>query len=198
MRSASAFAVALAGSLLFGTLPQAGAQQTDPPAADTRVTPAPSGYVVGAGDVLQVVVRKEPELTRDQLVRPDGRVTIPLLGEIEAAGKTPEQIADEIARGLARFVNAPRVTVGISQAASARVYIIGQVVRAGEVPLSIPLTVVQALSLAGGFKEFAKKDSIRVVRRDGRVTTFNYKRFEAGLDLARNVALEPGDTVVVP
>ncbi len=201
MGSARANAVAVVawvGFLLFGTAPQAVAQQPSAPAPDAKVSPAPSGYVVGAGDVLQIVVRKEPELTRDQIVRPDGRVTIPLLGEIEAAGRTPEEIADEITRGLARFVNAPRVTVGVSQAASARVYVIGQVVRAGEVPLSVPLTVVQALALAGGFKEFAKRDSIRVVSRDGKVITFNYKRFEAGQDLARNVALKPGDTVVVP
>jgi len=171
---------------------------TTPAAADVKPTPLPSGYVVGAGDVLQIVVRKEPELTRDTVVRPDGRVTIPLLGEIAAAGRTPEDIAEEIRRGLSRFLTAPVVTVGVAQATSARVYIIGQVVRAGDVPLSAPLTVVQALALAGGFKEFAKTDSIRVVGRDGKVVTFNYKKFEAGRELNRNVSLKPGDTVVVP
>lgn len=183
-------------------LPVASAAAPPTPAtaapAAAKATPPPPGYVVGAGDVLQIVVRKEPELTRDTVVRPDGRVTVPLLGEIAAAGRTPEEISEEITRGLARFLTAPLVTVGVAQAISARAYIIGQVVRAGEVSLSAPLTVVQALALAGGFKEFAKTDSIRVVGRDGKVATFNYKKFEAGQELNRNVSLKPGDTVVVP
>jgi polysaccharide export outer membrane protein len=153
---------------------------------------------VGPGDVLQVVVWKEPELTRDVLVRSDGRATLPLLGDVDAAGRTPGQLADQIARGLGRFVTSPQVTVGVSQALSARVYVIGQVVRSGEIPLSVPLTVVQALALSGGFKEFAKTDSILVVSRDRVVTPFNYKRFEAGRDLEQNVTLQAGDTIVVP
>lgn len=168
-------------------------------------TPAPSAaapvatpeYAVGPGDLLQVVVWKEPDLTRDVLVRVDGRATLPLLGEVEAIGRSPKQLADEIARGLSRFITAPQVTVGVSQAA-ARVYVIGQVTRSGELPLSIPLTVVQALALSGGFKEFARTDSILIVGRDRTVTPFNYKRFEAGRDLENNVVLKPGDTVVVP
>jgi polysaccharide export outer membrane protein len=143
------------------------------------------------------VVWKEPDLTRDVLVRVDGRATLPLLGEVEAIGRSPKQLADEIARGLSRFITAPQVTVGVSQAA-ARVYVIGQVTRSGELPLSIPLTVVQALALSGGFKEFARTDSILIVGRDRTVTPFNYKRFEAGRDLENNVVLKPGDTVVVP
>jgi polysaccharide export outer membrane protein len=155
-------------------------------------------YSVGPGDQLQIVVRKEPELTRDVVVRPDGRITVPLLGDIDAAGKTPAELADEITRGLARFVNAPRVTVGVGQAVSARVFVIGQVNRAGEVSLTTPLTVVQALALAGGFREFAKRESILVVGRDRKVRTFNFKKFESGQDLDSNVVLRPGDTVVVP
>jgi polysaccharide export outer membrane protein len=148
--------------------------------------------------VLQIVVRKEPELSRDALVRLDGRITVPLLGDLEVAGRTPKEVSDDIARGLARFVSAPSVTVAVGQATSARAYVIGQVVRSGEIPLSVPLTVVQALALAGGFKEFAKKDAILVVGRDRKVTPFDYKKFEAGRDLEQNVGLKPGDTIVVP
>jgi polysaccharide biosynthesis/export protein len=175
------------------TLPQA-------PAAAKAVTATPTReqYTVGPGDVLQIVVRKEPELSRDALVRIDGRITVPLLGELEAAGRTPKEISEDIVRGLARFVNAPSVTVAVGQATSIRAYVIGQVVRSGEIPLAVPLNVVQALALCGGFKEFAKKDSILVVGRDGKVTPFDYKKFESGRDLEQNVGLKPGDTIVVP
>jgi polysaccharide export outer membrane protein len=166
------------------------------PAAGAAL-PATPEYTIGPGDLLQIVVWKEPDLTRDVLVRVDGRATLPLLGEIEAAGRSPRQLADAIARGLAKFINAPQVTVGVGQVA-ARVYVIGRVVRSGELPLSLPLTVVQALALSGGFQEFARTDSILVVGRDRTVTPFNYKRFEVGRDLESNVTLRPGDTVVVP
>ena len=191
--------------------PPPSASEADKPAAGlvdaTRPTPAEAetpaaggadAYTVGPGDELQIVVRKEPELSRDTVVRPDGRITVPLLGDVDASGKTPSALAEEITRGLTRFVNSPRVTVGVGRAVSARVYVIGQVTRAGEVSLATPLTVVQALALAGGFKEFAKRESILVVGRDRKVTTFNFKKFEAGVDLESNIALRPGDTVVVP
>ena len=144
------------------------------------------------------MVWKEPELTRDVLVRVDGRITLPLIGEVEAAGRSPLQLAEEITKSLGRFLAAPQVTVGVGQATRARVYVIGQVVRSGEIPLAFPLTVVQALALSGGFKEFARADSILIVGRDRDVTAFNYKKFEAGRDLIQNVTLQPGDTIVVP
>jgi polysaccharide export outer membrane protein len=187
--------------ILIGLLPgavEAQAQKTGTVQPASVSPDRPEGYTIGPGDTLQVVVWKEPELTRDVLVRIDGRATLPLLGDIEAAGRTPKELAEGIANNLSRFVNSPRVTVGISQATSARVYVIGQVVRSGEIPLSVPLTVVQALALSGGFKEFARTDSILVVGRDREVTPFNYKRFEAGRSLEQNVSLKPGDTVVVP
>jgi polysaccharide biosynthesis/export protein len=201
VRGKGAAGATLAGLLLFGlwsrpAQPQAtstGASEPKPEAASTG--PA---YKVGPGDVLQIVVWKEAELTRDVLVRADGWITLPLLGDVEAAGRAPRQLADEITRGLTRFLSAPQVTVGVGQATRARVYVIGQVVRSGEIPLSFPLTVVQALALSGGFKEFARADSILIVGRDREVTSFNYKRFEAGRDLVQNVILKPGDTIVVP
>lgn len=173
---------------------QAGAGPAQP---KTAAVGAAQEYRIGAGDLLQVVVWKEPELSRDVPVRVDGRATLPLLGDVEATGRRPEELAAEIAQGLARYITAPQVTVGVSQAA-ARVYVIGRVVRSGELPLTMPLTVVQALALSGGFQEFARTESILVVGRDRSVRPFNYKRFEEGRDLENNVELRPGDTVVVP
>lgn len=190
----------LGGLLLLGIAAEGAQAPSQPPAAAGAATAAPTRgeYTVDSGDVLQIVVRKEPELSRDALVRLDGRITVPLLGDIEVAGRTPKEVSEDIARGLARFVSAPSVTVAVGQAASARAYVIGQVVRSGDISLSVPLTVVQALALSGGFKEFAKKDAILVVGRDRKVTPFDYKKFEAGRDLEQNVGLKPGDTIVVP
>ena len=154
-------------------------------------------YSIGPGDVLQIVVWKEAELTRDVVVRADGHITVPLLGDVAAARHSPAELAESISRGLGRFVNSPRVTVGVSQA-SARVYVIGQVGRSGEIPLNVPLTVVQALALAGGFREFARTDSILIVGRDSSARSFNYKKFEVGRDFSQNVVLRAGDTIVVP
>lgn len=191
----------LVGVLALALLPKSASAQakntpTEKPAnAAASTLPA---YKVGPGDILQIVVWKEPELTRDVLVRVDGRITLPLIGEVEAAGRSPLQLAEEITKSLGRFLAAPQVTVGVGQATRARVYVIGQVVRSGEIPLAFPLTVVQALALSGGFKEFARADSILIVGRDRDVTAFNYKKFEAGRDLIQNVTLQPGDTIVVP
>ena len=197
----NAVGATLLGIFLLGQSPRPAQAQARSAGADKPAAGAAAGvptYKVGPGDVLQIVVWKEPELTRDVLVRVDGWITLPLLGEVEAAGRGPRQLADEITRGLSRFLAAPQVTVGVGQATRARVYVIGQVVRSGEIPLSFPLTVVQALALSGGFKEFAKADSILIVSRDRDVTPFNYKKFEAGRDLVQNVMLQPGDTIVVP
>jgi polysaccharide biosynthesis/export protein len=183
------------------TTPSATATPADPTPGGTSRENAPGpteGYRVGPGDLLQIVVWKEAELTRDALVRIDGRITVPLVGDVEAAGRTPKQLSEEIGRTLARFVTSPQVTVGVGQAMSARVYVIGQVARSGEISLAVPLTVVQALALSGGFKEFARSDSILVVGRDRSSRSFNYKRFEAGRDLEQNVLLRSGDTIVVP
>ena len=172
--------------------------QSEQPAQTAPAVPTRQEYTVGRGDVLQIVVRKEPELSRDVIVRLDGWITVPLLGDLQAEGQTPKQISEEITRRLARLINTPLVTVAVGQALSARAYVIGQVVRSGEIPLSVPITVAQALALSGGFKEFAKRDSIVIVGQDKKVTPFDFKKFETGRDLEQNVSLKPGDTIVVP
>jgi polysaccharide export outer membrane protein len=125
-------------------------------------------------------------------------ITMPLLGEVQAAGRTPNQLAESLGKGLERFVDKPRVTVGVSRANSARFYIIGLVARSGEFPLTGRTTVLQGLALAGGFREFAKTESIVIVRPDQTPIQVNYKRIAEGKDVSQNVLLEPGDTVVVP
>ena len=163
--------------------------------------PSAQAYRVGPGDVLQLFVWKEPELSREITVRLDGKVTVPLLGDVEAAGQTPADLGHDIAERLTRLLNAPQVTVGVAQALSSRYYILGQVLKAGDVALTRPTTVLQGLAAAGGFKDFAKTDSIVIIRHEGgQVTSIpvNYKKLESGHDLEQNVLLRAGDTILVP
>lgn len=155
-------------------------------------------YVIGPADVLQITVWKEPDLTRDVTVRYDGVLTVPLLGDLQAAGLTPAQLAEVLSKGFQRFIAVPRVSVSVNQANSARFFVVGQVGKPGDFPLSGPTTVLQALALAGGFRDFAKVEDIVIVRRDQTVVPVNYKRIADGKDVSQNVLLSPGDTLVVP
>lgn len=162
---------------------------------------APSDYRVAAGDVLQVFVWKEPELTREATVRQDGKMSVPLLGDILAANRTPEQLAIDVTAGLERYLTAPQVTVAVKEANAARFFVIGQVARPGAFPLLGRTTLLQALALGGGLLEFAKADRIVIVRDEQGIQTFvtlNYKKLEAGSDITQNAVLHPGDTIVVP
>lgn len=197
VRTVAATAVVLGVVTLSGSGASAGAQ-TRAAEAGAPGQADPQAYTIGPADVLQIIVWKEPELTRDVTVRFDGMVTIPLLGDLPAAGQTPGQLAEAVARGLRRFVEVPRVTVGVSQANSARFYVVGQVGKSGDFPLAGPTTVLQALALAGGFKEFAKPEGIVIVRKNQVVIPVNYKRIADGKDVSQNVFLAPGDTIVVP
>jgi polysaccharide biosynthesis/export protein len=171
------------------------ARPTRPSATQAR---APGAYAIGPGDVLQIIVWKEPDLTRDVTVRFDGMITVPLLGDVQAAGRTPGQLAESVSKGLERYVEVPKVTVAVGQANSARFYVVGQVGKSGEFPLSGRTTVLQGLALAGGFKDFAKLEGIVVVRQDQTVVPVNYKRIADGRDSSQNIVLAPGDTIVVP
>jgi polysaccharide export outer membrane protein len=169
-------------------------------AQDRAARPAArvSGYVIGPSDVLRIIVWKEPDLTLDVTVRLDGMITVPLLGDVQAAGRVPSELAASLVTELRKFIENPRVTVGVSQATSARVYVVGQMVKPGEFPLSGRMTVLKALALAGGFKEFARPESIVIVREDQTVIPFNFKRVADGKDVSQNVLLAAGDTIVVP
>jgi polysaccharide export outer membrane protein len=180
-------ALGLLASLGGSTL--AGESESGPPAA--------AAYTIGLGDTLRIAVWKEPELTLDVTVRSDGMITMPLLGDVEAAGRSPGQLATSLTAELQRLVENPRVTVSVT-ATSARIYVVGQILRPGEFPLSGRMTVLKALALAGGFKEFARPESIVIVREDQTVIPFNYKRVAEGKDVSQNILLAAGDTIVVP
>jgi polysaccharide export outer membrane protein len=158
-------------------------------------------YLVAPGDVLRVVVWKEPELTSEVFVRLDGRITVPLVGDIAAAGRTTEQLAIEVRTKLMAFLEVPQVTITVSQAISARFYVVGEVAASGAFPLTGRITVLQALALAGGFREFAKRERLTIIRERAGVTqalSFNFRDLEAGINLEQNIALQAGDVIIVP
>lgn len=172
--------------------------QNVPAAAATSASSTALRYTIGPSDVLQINVWKEAELSREATVRFDGMITVPLLGDVPAAGRTPGQLAESLTNGLKQYIEAPRVTIGVNQANSFRFFVVGQVTRSGEFPLSGRTTVLQGLSVAGGFREFAKTEAIVIVRLDQTVIPFNFKRVADGRDVSQNVLLSPGDTIVVP
>jgi polysaccharide export outer membrane protein len=159
------------------------------------------GYVIGESDILAINVWHEPELTRTVPVRTDGKITLPLIGELQAAGQTVDQLRATIATQLKHFLEAPEVTVIVQEPRSQFFTVVGKVVKPGSYPLGQRLTVMDGLALSGGFKDFAKVNKIQVVRthRDGRVErlAFDYKRAVAG-DLKQNFVLEQHDMIVVP
>jgi polysaccharide export outer membrane protein len=158
-------------------------------------------YKVAPGDVLRIAIWKENDLNTEVFVRMDGRITVPLVGDVRAAGRTTEQLTSEIRNKLAAFLEAPQVTVTLTQAISARFFVIGEVQRPGLVQLTGRTTVLQAIALAGGFRDFAKKDRILVIREKAGASValrFNYQEVFLGTKLDQNIYLEAGDTVIVP
>jgi len=192
------FAVpARAGENQAGAPPQNGAGSAAQPAAATT---DPS-YIIGAQDVLDISVWKETELTRVVPVRPDGKISLPLLNDVQAAGLTPTQLAAEITTNLKHFVTDPQVTVIVSQINSQRVYILGEAARPGAYPMLPGMTVLQALSSAGGFTQFANMKKIYVLRGSGgkqEKFPFNYKDVIGGKHTEQNIELKAGDQIVVP
>ena len=158
-------------------------------------------YIIGAQDVLDISVWKESELTRTVPVRPDGKISMPLLNDVRAAGLTPNQLAAQITTSLKKFVTDPQVTVIVTQINSQRVYILGEVTRTGAYPLLPGMTMLQALSSAGGFTQFANRKKIYMFRvENGKQVKypFDYKAVINGKQTEENVELKAGDTIVVP
>jgi polysaccharide biosynthesis/export protein len=179
---------------------QEGAAEAGANAAAKGATGDPS-YIIGPQDVLDINVWKEAELTRVVPVRPDGRISLPLLNDIQAAGLTPGQLAAQITEGLKKFVTNPQVTVIVTQINSQRVYILGEAARPGAYPLLPGMTVLQALSSAGGFNMFANMKKIYVLRQErGKQEKFpfNYKDVIDGKHPEQNIILKAGDQIVVP
>jgi polysaccharide export outer membrane protein len=203
----------VAVGLLAAAIPmQAQEDSTKKPAADASAAAAPAAaakkpatddpnYIIGSQDVLDISVWKEPELTRTVPVRPDGKISLPLLNDVQADGLTPQQLAANITDGLKKFVTNPQVTVIVATINSQRVYIIGEVTRAGAYPLLPNMTVLQALSSGGGFTQFAKLSKIYVLRVEHgkqEKLPFNYKDVVSGKATDQNILLRAGDSIVVP
>jgi polysaccharide biosynthesis/export protein len=183
-------------------VPAAGGTNTAAANTTTTTKPHDDGFQIGADDVLAINVWKEPEISRSVPVRSDGKVSLPLVGEVQASGQTPKQLETEISKKLTNYISEPEVTVIVQQIKSQRFNILGQVTKPGTYPLSNPTTVLDAIALAGGFRDFAKKKSIYVLRQtpDGSSSRlpFNYKDVIKGKDPQQNIRLEPRDTVYVP
>lgn len=172
-----------------------------PAAAPKKAATDNPNYIIGSQDVLDISVWKEPELTRTVPVRPDGKISMPLLNDVQAEGLTPLQLSAAITTGLKKFVTDPQVTVIVTTINSQRIFIIGEVTRAGAYPLLPNMTVLQALSSGGGFTQFAKLSKIYVLRVvDGKQEKhpFNYKDVVAGKAADQNILLKAGDSIVVP
>jgi polysaccharide export outer membrane protein len=161
----------------------------------------PEGYQLHPGDVLQIVVWKETDLQAEALIRPDGGMSFPLAGELHAAGQTVEELTKTLETRIRKFIPDAVVTVAVKSAAGNMVFVIGKVNKPGVFPLSGPLDVMQALSLAGGATAFANTNAIRILRRSADRQTaiaFHYGDVQRGHRLDQNILLQSGDTVVVP
>ncbi len=216
---ACALAVALLGLATLGAAaaPQAPSAEASEPARPSSPFPSPYDkdalsreYRIAPGDVLQVFVWREPELSGEVRVRTDGYLTVALLGDVFAVARTPRELGAELSQQLARFITAPTVTVTVVSSSSQRFFVVGEVGRPGEYPLISRTTILQALALAGGFREYAKTDEIRIIRQevlvgvDKRpftreiVLPVSYKSLARGENLQHNYVLKPSDVIVVP
>jgi polysaccharide biosynthesis/export protein len=175
----------------------AGGVTSQPPKAATD----DPNYSIAPEDVLTIDVWKEPEISRTVPVRRDGKISLPLLNDLQAAGLTPTQLGAEIVEKLRATIVHPQVTVIVAQMSSLRIYILGQVTRAGAYPLVPDMTVMQALSIAGGFTPYANLKKIYVMRSENgasKIFPMNYKEVISGRKPQQNIPLKPGDTIVVP
>jgi polysaccharide biosynthesis/export protein len=159
-------------------------------------------FVIGTGDVLAINVWKEPEVSREVPVRSDGRISLPLVGEIQAGGRTAKELEAEISAKLKDYVSEPEVTVIVKEIKSQKFNVLGMVMRPGSYVLTNPTTILDAIAMAGGFRDFAKQKDIYVLRRgaDGNQTRmpFNYKDVVKGHKSTQNIVLQSNDTIVVP
>jgi len=210
----SVLAIAMIFFASTGLTAQAGSGTPAPAASPASSQPTPSveasagtkahddTFVIGNDDVLAIDVWKEPDVSRSIPVRSDGKISLPLVGEVQATGRTPLKLEQEIAAKLKNYIAEPEVTVIVQQINSQKFNILGMVSRPGSFPISNAATVLDAIALAGGFKDFAKQKSIYILRQnaDGTQTRlpFNYKEVVKGKNPAQNIKLQPRDTIVVP
>jgi polysaccharide biosynthesis/export protein len=158
-------------------------------------------YVIGPDDVLSIAFWRDKELSADVVVRPDGKISLPLLKDVQAAGYTPEQLTAALVKTASKYIAQPNATVIVKEIRSRKVFIIGEVLRPGAFPLTGDMTVLQLISLAGGIQEWAKTNKIVIVRKEEereRRLNFNYREVLKGQRTEQNILLKPGDTVIVP
>lgn len=190
----------LAAATALGSHGQAGAAKANGSDSNQLSAANNSTYLIGPDDTLHVAVWKEPDLTATLPVRPDGKISMPLLNDVQAAGLTPMQLADSLTEKLKKYVTDPRVTVVVTAMNSQRIYVLGEVLHTGAMPLTPDMTVLQALATAG-FTQFANTKGIYVLREQNgkqQKIPVNYKQLIKGNSAAQNIALKPGDTIVVP
>jgi len=203
--------ILISGTLLAQTDAAKNTNNAKPGAPAVPADPSPSGsavpahndtYIIGADDVLSINVWKEQEVSRTVPVRSDGKISLPLAGEVQASGETPLQLEKILAAKLQSFISEPEVTVIVTEIKSQKFNILGLISKPGTFPLTSSLTVLDAIALAGGFRDFAKQKSIYVLRKspDGGESRlpFNYKEVIKGKNMEQNIRVQPGDTIVVP
>jgi polysaccharide biosynthesis/export protein len=191
--------------LVLGSAVIAASQQAPQPGlaatASAAAAALPPDYVIGADDVLSVIYWREKEMSAEVTVRPDGKVALPLLNDIAAAGLTPDAFRDRVIEAARRFVESPNPTVMVKEVNSRKVFITGQVEKPGSYQLNNPMTVLQLIAMAGGLKEFARGKNISIIRPERGATStfrFNYQEALGRKKLQQNIDLKPGDTVLVP
>ena len=158
-------------------------------------------YTIGLEDILEISVWKEPNLTKQVVVRPDGKISFPFVGELQAAGATVKELEGKIRENISKYIPEAVVTVMLVQVKSLNIYVLGAVARPGVYPVGRAITMLQALSLAGGFTPFAREEKIIIIRRDGDKDTklsFNYRDIKKGESLEQNIILKSGDVIIVP
>jgi polysaccharide export outer membrane protein len=176
-------------------------QVAEAPVNAPASVPLPAGYLIGPEDVLSIVFWKDKDMSADVVVRPDGKISLPLVNEVQAAGLTPEQLRARLTEAASKFVTEPTAAVVVKEIHSRKVFITGMVAKPGTYPLMDNMTVLQLIAVAGGLQEYADSSSIVVMRNDNgqkQALKFNYKDVVKQKHVEQNVALKSGDTVIVP
>lgn len=182
--------------------PEARLVSAPTPSASKRQAAVPDDYKIGPGDLLSIHISKEPDLSRSFLVRPDGKLSLPMIGELAVSNYTVSDLKTRLTTEYQKFINTPEITVILQEARSHRFNVVGQVQRPGSFVITQPTTVLDAIALVGGFRDFAKTKKIYVIRAEADGTTkrlpFDYNKVLKGQNWEENIQLQSGDTIVVP
>jgi polysaccharide export outer membrane protein len=177
--------------------PKPASPAADLPSGDTPAAPVdPKTYQIGPEDIVSIMVWREKEVSGMFVVRPDGRITLPLAGELKVADLTPLQVQAKVIEMYSKFFNKPEVSVSLARVSSKKYYLVGSVMRTGTFPLVVPINVLEAINSAGGFQEFANRKKIIILRGDKQIK-FNYQEVIKGKNMAQNIQIENGDHIIV-